>query len=122
MSRRRDARSAGRTVDTAQTSAALPADQSGDKPRVVFTLNTKLQIAPDTDPSAMLDDAACFMDAATALVNHLATEVNDEGSEVAANPGMTSAMLFGALHLLKLANGLSDAANSSLIRARQVRP
>jgi hypothetical protein len=75
-----------------------------------FKFNAKYLIHPESTANGLLDDAQCWLSAATETVNTLAVELETDGSQTQANPRAASRMLWGVFHLLEMVNGAIGAA------------
>jgi hypothetical protein len=83
------------------------------KPVEFFAFNASYLINPNTTNAALLDDAQCWIDAAREIVNTLAIELGQDGSNTQADPKAAGRMLWGAFHLLEMADGAIGAARTA---------
>lgn len=82
-------------------------------PREFFSFNGSYLIHPKTDAYDLMNDVSCWLDAAKEIVNEVAMELTNEGSQMQANPVTAGKMLWGAYHLLQMIDGAVDKVNSS---------
>lgn len=78
--------------------------------RAFFDFNGAYQVDPVTSRQDLLNDAACWLDGATAIVRTLACEVGDVNGDLAVNPCEVSKMLWGVWYLLNMTSGALGAA------------
>lgn len=83
------------------------------KPQEFFSLNGTYLIAPDATRLDLVDDAQCWLGAATEIVNTLAIELGNESSNMHADPKSAARMLWGAFHLLGMVDGAIGASASA---------
>lgn len=84
-------------------------------PRELFSFNSGYLIHPGTDSADLLNDAGCWLDAAKEIVNEIACELTNKGSQMQANPASAGKMLWGAYHLLQMVDGaVTEACRTEL--------
>lgn len=80
----------------------------------LFSFGGRYLVAPEATSGLLLDDAGCWTTAASEIVNVLAIELDDDGSDLAANPRSASRMLWGVFHLLEMVQGAITTAQLRL--------
>ena len=83
------------------------------KPIPFFSFGAPYLIDPNASNAALLDDAQCWIAAATEIVNTLAIELGEDGSNTQANPKAAGRMLWAAFHLLEMVDGAVGAARAA---------
>lgn len=91
------------------------ADGNSVKHENFFSYNARYSVDPNADSSQLLNDVHCWLDAAMEIVNTVACGLDGDG-DMAANPKHTCKLLWGAYHLLQMAQGGTTAAHGHLPR------
>lgn len=76
--------------------------------------SVKYHADPAATPDQLIFDAQLMLEAAAATVDTLACGLRDEGGDIASNPRICSDMLYGVLHQLAMAKGMSAEASNRM--------
>ncbi|WP_028081320.1 hypothetical protein [Solimonas soli] len=87
----------------------------------MFTMNANYLIADNATSSALLEDALALSEPALEIVNTLAIELGDKGSQTTANPEAAARMLWGAFNMLSMAQNITTAALSRMNAAESAK-
>jgi len=71
--------------------------------RIELLAAASYRIEPGGRPSGYVSDSKVFAEYALEMIEHLAEELYEEGSQLAANPRSASTMLWGASQHLRMA-------------------
>lgn len=82
----------------------------------IVTLNGRYLADPEISASELLEDASSWLVAATEIVNQMAIELGDDGTDMYANPQAAAKILWGAFHLLQMADGATQVAYARFLK------
>jgi hypothetical protein len=97
-------------MNTRKVAAAKRAEPS------IVTLNGCYLVDPEISASELLEDASGWLVAATEIVNQMAIELGDDGTDLYTNPQAAAKILWGAFHLLQMADGATQVAHARFLR------
>jgi hypothetical protein len=67
-------------------------------------------VAPETTAVNLRDDVSCWLEAVHGTIDTVLDGLQEEGSQIAANPAMVARTLYGALYLLEMVQGALSAS------------
>jgi len=82
--------------------------------REFFSFNGGYLIHPGTDADDLLNDAGCWITAASEIVSEMAAGLTDKKSDTYVNQESAGKMLWGAWHLLQMVEGAILQAHKAM--------
>tara|TARA_R110000851_G_scaffold72099_1_gene160002 strand:+ start:139 stop:411 length:273 start_codon:yes stop_codon:yes gene_type:complete len=67
---------------------------------------------PLATPKQLMSGATLLLDAVAATVSTLAAGLDDEDGDMAVNPKISAAILWGVLHQVRMASGMTEEAST----------
>jgi hypothetical protein len=80
-----------------------------------LAFNASYELTPDVSVNDMAVDAGNILDSLIAVVNTLACELGDAGSQLQANPAVAGKMLWSVMFQLQIAHDLVEAIEGKAI-------
>ena len=89
------------------------------KPQTFLSLAAEYQLAADSEPTALMDDASLFLECACEMVSTIANGLENRGSAISTNPKSAAIMLYGVRRFIEMTMSNVSAVNHRLIAARK---
>lgn len=86
-------------------------------PREIYRMNAGYVVAGDARTCDLLEDAIGFLTSVRNTIDLVSDQLDNEGSQLAANPKQASSILAGAWSALTMAEGMVSAALEGDLKA-----
>ncbi|GAC1621136.1 MAG: hypothetical protein NVS9B10_03570 [Nevskia sp.] len=93
-----------------QATDEVNSQSKAEEIEIPFLAVASYRIAAETPLGHLIEDSDVFIKYAIEMVEHIAEELCDEGSQLAANTRTASTLLYGASQLMRIAGAAMSAA------------
>ena|SRR5579883_2641195 len=90
-------------------------------PQTFLSLAVDYPLAAGSEPTALMDDAAVFLECAREMVSTIASGLESGTSAITANPKSAAVMLYGVCRFIEMAMSNVSVVNQRSIAAKVVR-